>query len=416
MRQETSFLLTFIMLFLSIGCSNTHIIQPNESIHIKKYGTLFKKDFERIDVSEFYSFGDSIIALRHNTNELLEYSKLDVTKIVMWNRSKGAKHGAIAGALGASSLCYLLCPDNSGEALGGKEVGAFIWFFFGGFLGTPVGYVIGSNDVYEFITDRPEAIESKKESDNTDVGQTKPPAIVIVEDPDVDQTKPPAIVIVKDSDVDETKHPAIVIVKDPEIEKIRVKEKMIATSKKPLKIPSNYYALRIGTGFGNIPTIKNSEGSTIEENSGSGIGGAYQLWFAVRSNIHIGLFAGGIGFIQEDGNLTRTRMIEYFNLAIRKYPKKKNYYFEGAIGFSRLSQKLESTDYSLGSTGNDSVLFDSSINGFGISAGIGTILIRGKKFEILLNGNFAYNVFKGGKKSALFGINVEIMFPRLITK
>ena len=338
MRQETSFLLTFIMLFLSIGCSNTHIIQPNESIHIKKYGTLFKKDFERIDVSEFYSFGDSIIALQHNTNELLEYSKLDVTKIVMWNRSKGAKHGAIAGALGASSLCYLLCPDNSGEALGGKEVGAFIWFFFGGFLGTPVGYIIGSNDVYEFITDRPEAIESKKESDN----------------PDVDQTKPLAIVTVK----------------DPELEKIRVKEKMIAKSKKPLKIPSNYYALRIGTGFGNIPAIRSLEGSTIEENSGSGIGGAYQLWFAVRSNIHIGLFAGGIGFIQEDGNLTRTRMIEYFNLSIRKYPKKKNYYFEGAIGFSRLSQKLESTDYSLGSTGNDSVLFDSSINGFGISAGI----------------------------------------------
>ena len=191
---------------------------------------------------------------------------------------------------------------------------------------------------------------------------------------------------------------------------------MIARSKKPLKKPSFYYAIRLGPGFGNIPTIRNLEGSTIDENSGSGISGGYQLWFAGRSNIHIGLIAGGVEFIQDDGNLTRTRMIEHFNLAIRKYRKNKNDYFEGAIGFSRLSQKLESIDYSLGPTADDSVLFDSSINGFGISAGIGTILIRGEKFELLLNGNFAFNVFKGGKKSALFGINVEIMFPRLITK
>ena len=400
MRQKTLFLLTLMILFLSTGCSTTHTIQPDETLHIRKYATLFKKDFEEIDVSEFYSSGDSIRVRHYDTFEVLEYSKSDVTKIVVRNRSKGALQGLIIGAFGSASLCYLLCEDNPQDALGSKEAGAFLMFFFGGFGGGIGGFFNGSNDIYEFITDKPavtksnvvneiiankpEEVESKKESGNTEVNQSKPPAIEIV--------------------------------KDPKIEETHVKERMIARSKKPLKKPSFYYAIRLGPGFGNIPTIRNLEGSTIDENSGSGISGGYQLWFAGRSNIHIGLIAGGVEFIQDDGNLTRTRMIEHFNLAIRKYRKNKNDYFEGAIGFSRLSQKLESIDYSLGPTADDSVLFDSSINGFGISAGIGTILIRGEKFELLLNGNFAFNVFKGGKKSALFGINVEIMFPRLITK
>ena len=371
--QKNSFLLTFIMLFLSIGCSNTHIIKPYELIHIKKYGTLYKKDLERIDIREFYSLGDSIIALHYDTNELLEYSKSDVTKIVIQDRAKGAKQGAIAGALGASSLCYLLCPDNSGDALGGKEAGAFIYFFFGGFLGAPVGYVIGSNDVYKFITDKPEAMESKKESDNTDVDQTRPPAIVIV--------------------------------KDPEIEETRVKEKMIATSKKPPKIPNIYYALGPGVGFGNMPTINNSEESTINEKSGSGIAGSYQLWFPVKSNIYVGLSAGGIGFSQEDGEVTTTRSVENFGLTTRMYPKKKNYYYEGAIGFSRFSQKLKLT-------GKFSDLSDSSINGIYISAGMGTSFIQVEKYELLLNGNVSFNYFEGGKRATLIRINLEVMFPR----
>ena len=117
-----------------------------------------------------------------------------------------------------------------------------------------------------------------------------------------------------------------------------------------------------------------------------------------------------------DGNVINTRMLEYINLTARKYIKNKNEYIEGAISLSRLSQKSVSTDYFIGSPDNDTVLFDSSVNGFGISAGIGTILIRGKQYEILLNGNFAYNFFKGGRNSALFGFNVELMLPRLITK
>ena len=388
-RQKTSFFLTFIMLFLSIGCSNTHIIKPDEPIHIKKYGTLFKKDLERIDISEFYSLGDSIIALHHNTNEFLEYSKSDVTKIVIWNRGKGAKQGVIAGALGASSLCYLLCPDNPGDALGSKEAGAFIWFFFGGFLGTPVGYVIGSNEVYTFITDNPEPMESKKESDNTDVDQTKAPAIVIAKDPDVDQAKPPEIVIVK----------------DPEIEKIRVKEKMIAKSKKPPKAPSIYFVLRPGVGFGNMPTIKNSEESIINEKSGSGFGGSYQLWFPVKSNIYLGLSAGIIEFSQEDGGFRTTRSVDNFGLTTKMYPKKKNYYYEGAIGFSRFSQKIRITS-------EFSDLSNSPINGKYFSAGMGTSFIQGGKYELLLNGNVSFNSFEGGKRATLIRINLEIMFPR----
>ncbi|MEK0337599.1 MAG: hypothetical protein QQN41_09220 [Nitrosopumilus sp.] len=266
-----------------------------------------------------------------------------------------------------------MCEDNPGDALGSKESGAFLSFFAGGFYGAIGGYVIGSKDVYTFITDNPEPMESKKESDN----------------PDVDQTKPPAIVIVK----------------DPEIEKIRVKEKMIATSKKPPKIPNKYYVLRPGVGFGSMPTINNSEESTINEKTGLGIAGSYQLWFPVRSNIYVGISAGGIGFSQEDGEVTTTRSVENFGLTTRMYPKKKNYYYEGAIGFSRFREKLRLT-------GKFSDLSDSSITGTYISAGMGTSFIQGEKYELLLNGNVSFNYFEGGKRATLIRINLEVMFPR----
>ena len=361
------------MLFLSIGCSNTHIIQPNESIHIKKYGTLFKKDSKRIDVSEFYSSGDSIIVLHRDTNELLEYSKLDVTKIVIWNRSKGAKQGGIAGALGAASLCYLSCSDNPQEALGGKAAGVFLWLFFGGFLGAPVGFLNGSNDVYEFITAKSGAKEIKKEPNNTDVDQTRPPAIVMI--------------------------------KDPEIEDTQVKEKMIAASKKPPKKQNIFYGLRAGVGFGGIPAIKNLDESSITHNSGLGIGGSYQLWFPVRSNIFIGLSAGGIEISEEEVGVTITRSVENFDLTTKIYPKKKNFYYEGTIGISRLSQRSRLTE-------DLSKIFDSSITGLGISAGMGTSLIRGEKYELLINGNVSFNIFDGGKRATLIGINLGVMFPR----
>ena len=110
-----------------------------------------------------------------------------------------------------------------------------------------------------------------------------------------------------------------------------------------------------------------------------------------------------------DGNVINTRMLEYINLTARKYPKNKNYYYEGAIGFSRLRQKTTLND-------NYSVLINSSINGFGISGGIGTSIYRGKLYEFLLNGYFTYNLFEGGTKVFLIGYNLEIMLPRRNTK
>ena len=173
MRQITLFPLTFIILFLSTGCTTTttHIIQPDETLHIKKHATLFRKDFQEVDISEFYTSGDSIIVVDYIWNDLLEFSKSDVTKIVVRNRFKGALQGAFIGAFGPSSLCYLICEDNPQDALGSKEAGAFMLFLLGGPSGAIIGFKEGSKDIYEFVTDRPSATE------NTDVDQTKPAAI-----------------------------------------------------------------------------------------------------------------------------------------------------------------------------------------------------------------------------------------------
>ena len=184
------------------GCSTTHLIQPDDQIYIKKYGTLFKKDFERIDVSGFYASGDSIIAIDHDTNELLQFHKSDVKKIVMRDRSKGAKQGAIYTALGALVLALVL-PDNPDDALGSRGAAIIILPTFYTPIGALVGYAAGSNDTYVFNTPRARANN----------------AIKVNEEVSVEETPPTIIVKVKEQ-VSESKE---------------VKEKMLAASKKPIK-------------------------------------------------------------------------------------------------------------------------------------------------------------------------------------
>ncbi|MCH8271814.1 MAG: hypothetical protein IIB41_01040 [Candidatus Marinimicrobia bacterium] len=419
MRQKTLFLLTFIMLILSIGCSSvsttlretlnesTHLIQPDEPLHIKKYATLFKKDFQEINISEFHTSRDSIKVLHSDTNELLEYSKSDINKIVIKNRLKGSLLWASYGVIAATVL-NLILPEEDNDGSFGSDEDVFNFFLkVYAIMGAIGGYVEGYREIYVFDTPESNNIKAKNEIEVIKTEEKESNDVY-----ELNTDKPEEKEGIEESgkaDVEESKPPAIEIVKDPKIEETHVKKRMIAISVKPPTTPSKYYALRVGQGFGNIPAIKNLEGSTENENSGSGFGAAYQLWFPVKSNIHIGLIAGGIEFSQEDGNVRRTRFVEYISFAARKYIKNKNEYIEAAISLSRLSQESISND-------DFSVLSKSSINGFGISAGIGTILIRGKQYEILLNGNFAYNFFKGGRNSALFGFNVELMLPRLITK
>ena len=430
MRQTTLFLLTFIMLILSIGCSSglttlketlketlnesTHLIQPDEPLHIKKYAILYKKDFQEVDISEFHTSRDSIKVLHNDTNELLEYSKSDIDKIVIKNRLKGSLLWASYGVFAATVLNLILPEEDLDGSFGSNEFWSRILIRTYAIMGAIGGYKEGYREIYVFDTPESNNINAKNEIEVIKTEEKEGNDVY-----EINAEKTEEVENIEESgnaDVEESKPPAIEIVKDPKIEETHVKKRMIAISVKPPTTPSKYYALRVGPGYGNIPVIKNLEGSTENDNSGSGIGGAYQLWSPVRSNIHIGLIAGGIEFTQEDGNVTNTRTVEYINLTARKYIKNKNEYIEGAISLSRLSQKSVSTDYSLGSYGDETVLFDSSINGFGISAGIGSILIRGKQYEILLNGNFAYNFFKGGRNSSLFGFNVELMLPRLITK
>ena len=115
MRMKHSVFI-FITVFL-FGCSNTYIIQPDDPIHITKFGTINKKDLRSIDIREFYASSDSIFAIKHDTNGLLKFHKSEIKNIVFIDRGKGSKDGAIYTALGAM-LLVLILPDNPDDAMG----------------------------------------------------------------------------------------------------------------------------------------------------------------------------------------------------------------------------------------------------------------------------------------------------------
>ena len=121
------------MLILSIGCSSvsttlretlnesTHLIQPDEPLHIKKYATLFKKDFQEINISEFHTSRDSIKVLHSDTNELLEYSKSDINKIVIKNRLKGSLLWASYGVIAFTVLNLIVPEEDLDGSFGSNE-------------------------------------------------------------------------------------------------------------------------------------------------------------------------------------------------------------------------------------------------------------------------------------------------------
>ena len=369
-------LVIILILIPLFGCSSTHLIQSDDRIHIKKYGTLFKKDFERIDVSEFYASGDSIIAIDHDTNELLQFHKSDVKKIVMRDRSKGAKQGAIYTALGALVLALVL-PNNPDDALGSRGAAIIILPTLYSPIGALVGYAAGSNDTYVFSTARARANNAIKVNEEIS-----------------DEETPPTIIDKVKEQVSESKE---------------VKEKMLSASKKPIKPTYFYFSLGSGVGIGKIPAIKNSIKSVIIKESGLGVGGIFQFWVPIKSNIYVGFSAGGFETSQETGNIITARSVENFGITTRIYPKKNSYYYNGAIGFSRLSQRSRFTD-------KLSDFFDSSINGMSITAGMGTSFIKGGNYELLLNSDVSFNFFEGGEKSYLIKFYLGVMFPRRRSK
>ena len=372
MRQETSFFLAFIMLFLSIGCSNTQIVQPDKSVYIHRYGTLYQTEYQKVDIKEFYTYSDSILAIEFETNNLLHFHKSEVKKIVMRNRSRGAKHGAIAGALVASSLCYLLCPDNSGEALGSKEAGAFIWFIFGAPLGAAAGFIQGSNDIYEFIIPDITKIESEE---------------ALVDSGDV-----------------QIKQPDIAEVKETTVEAREMRERLTAASKREVKQSKFYLSAEYSYGFGNLPVLANPASTINIEESGSGIGVQFYFGYALKPIFYLGLSAGGFEDSQEIDDITTVRSVTNFEISARYYPEKKKYFYKGAVGLSVIDQKARL--FNLGQE-----LYDASILGMRIIVGMGRNVIQGETYEIYLGGDISYNRFEDGEDAVWLGISLGGTIP-----
>ena len=149
---------------------STHLIQPDEPLHIKKYAILYKKDFQEVDISEFHTSRDSIKVIHNDTNELLEYSKSDINKIVIKNRPKGSLIGALfivtVATVGVATVIFLIAleedPDESFVSINKDFFSVFAHLY--AIIGAIGGFSEGYKEIYVF--DTPES--NNINSDNTD--------------------------------------------------------------------------------------------------------------------------------------------------------------------------------------------------------------------------------------------------------
>ena len=397
MRMKHSVFI-FITVFL-FGCSNTYIIQPDDPIHITKFGTINKKDLRSIDIREFYASSDSIFAIKHDTNELLKFHKSEIKNIVFIDRGKGSKDGAIYTALGAM-LLVLILPDNPDDALGSRAAGLIIAPPLYGSMGALVGFMAGSREKYEFPTNTALTAITKEEPLTGGVQESETPTISEAEESETpavteaEQTETPAVT--------ETETPIKTVIKESRIDENKIKEKMLSISKQPVKAPKFYFSFEIPYALGGFPIIETSKFNAGIEESGTGIGGTYQLFFPLKHNIHLGISAGGIETIQDYESNTITRSVENFDLTARFYPIiMKNFYIKGAVGYSKFTQKTE--------------LDESGLNGKRVMVGIGNSIVRGKNYEILISSDISFNTFEDSKSAIMFGIGIGIMFPGRVT-
>lgn len=375
MRMKHSVFI-FITVFL-FGCSNTYIIQPDDPIHITKFGSINKKDLRSIDIREFYASSDSIFAIRHDTNGLLKFHKSEIKNIVFIDRGKGSKDGAIYTALGAM-LLVLILPENPDDALGSREAGLILAPLLYGPMGALVGFMAGSSEKYEFPTNTALTAITKKGPLTAGVQESETPTI---------------------SEAEESETPVITMVEESRIDENKIKEKMLSISKQPVKAPKLYFSFEIPYAFGGFPIIETSKFNAGIEESGTGIGGRYQLFFPLKHDIHLGFSAGGIETKQDYESNTITRSVENFDLTARFYPIiMKNFYIKGAVGYSKFTQKTE--------------LDESGLNGKRVMVGIGNSIVRGKNYEILISSDISFNTFEDSKSATMFGINIGLMFPR----
>ena len=142
---------------------STHLIQPDEPLHIKKYAILYKKDFQEVDISEFHTSRDSIKVIHNDTNELLEYSKSDINKIVIKDRLKGSFIGALSMVMVVVVIFLILPEEDTDGSFGSDEDWFNLLTPLFAIMGARKGFVVGYRERYVF--DTPES--NNINSDNT---------------------------------------------------------------------------------------------------------------------------------------------------------------------------------------------------------------------------------------------------------
>ncbi len=352
---------------IATGCSSTKLIKQEEDLQLYKHATLVMSNNANIDVKSIYTREDSIFAFDYYKNNHLKFHKSDIKKIVMTDRSKGAKHGfLIAGSVGLLyGVGYGLASDVD-DPLAHPVAAGGITGLLGGCVGALTGLVIGSKTTYQFDNNDSRIITEKFVS-------SIPKTVTSLPKPD-----------------------------DPKSggtnEELTVPNQ---TFKSNRQRRSWYLYGEYGYGFGNLLADENASQSADNNRSGSGISVIFEAGIRAKQSLLLGIRAGGFGEDKVTDDTTNGRGIARFHVIATYFPGNKNFFTRAGLGYSL---------YEYSSKNDDEVFYEKQKHGFGGQLGIGYAIWLTRNFNLVIGGEISGHLFENEPSPIWAQITLGIMW------
>lgn len=165
-KEAIGLILVNVWMFTLLGCSTTRVITPKAGFTLSEDAALVMTNGARLGIRFVKTTGDSILAHDYTFGHNLHFHFSEVQKVVVKDHSRGARQGFWRGVAGGAILGYLAGDDNTGDPMGSRGFGAFIFGALGGYVGVISAIVKTETYLFEEIQEETNALEGLLDTDS----------------------------------------------------------------------------------------------------------------------------------------------------------------------------------------------------------------------------------------------------------
>ena len=345
-----------ICVSLFFYCSTTITIPPDENIKISRPATIVTQESVSVDTKNLVSHSDWIIGQDAYSHKRFKIRKMDIDKIVVVDRGKGALNGLIGGTSAGVVLGFINGQNSDkGDPLGHPVFYSILEGFIFGVAGTATGFVTGHKTNYLF--------EYKSE----EIGEPKTTFN------DIEEFRPFSNKLAHNR-------------YDSHSNRIRRRWYLLA---------------ELAYGSGDM-TLKNME-APFDSNMGrnAGTGANYELGFALGKCWLVGGCAGGLGYTQLKNDIEAEVAIQRFLLTTNYFPKQRGIFVRVGAGFSL---------YKYSFSNMDDIYLEDELMGATAQFGIGSSFWLGKNFNATIAATVMAHSYEKDHAPSWFQISAGLLW------